>query len=159
VKKPDATSDAPRRKTTLQDFGTGLLGSGLTGLGNLEGMLSDSNEERFCSECSHLLGRRTNSDLADTWKCLASENVLSTSRDLVTGRVIYHLRFETCYDSRTAAEDLTGCGSDGRWFVKYDHPGYQQTDYPARGKPKVVGGMKMTADALLAELEQLPKAK
>lgn len=121
-------------------------------------------DERICAECSHLLGRRTNSDQAESWKCLAKENVVSTSRDLVTGRLIYHLRFETCYDARSADILEDGCGSAGKWFEKYHAQihGYasEVMSYSLPPKrPKLVAGAEMTADALLAELDNLPGGK
>lgn len=109
--------------------------------------------EKFCCYCAHLVGRRTLTETADGWSCHAKDNLISTSQDLVTGATIYHLRFTTCYEARSSEE---GCGSQGMWFEEYVH--IQSVSGPYKG-PKVVGGMRMTADALLAELENIGEKK
>lgn len=110
--------------------------------------MNENEEDRYCNECKHLLGRRSNEELADTWKCLSSQNVVAIGRDLVTGRQTYNLRFETCYDARS---DDAGCGSSGQWFERYAPYTEPRPTTPFR--PKVAGGISMTAEALLAELE------
>lgn len=101
--------------------------------------------DRYCAQCTYLVGRRTYSDLAESWTCHAPENVTTTSRDLVTGNTVYHLRFTTCYDARGAAsEDTGGCGAAGKWFKEYVTPEF---------RPRVVAGKEKTAQELLKEIE------
>ena len=75
---------------------------------------------------------------------------MSLSKDLVTGTQVYHLRFATCYDARSSAEEADGCGSAGKWWAEY-------TEYYP--KPKLAGGKIHTAEALLAELDGLTEDK
>lgn len=100
--------------------------------------MSDETD-RYCVSCRNLVGRRTYLDTSEDWSCHAKENVISFSRNLVTGGTVYHLRYSTCYDARSSDD---GCGSIGKWWELYEP-----------FMPKVVGGAKMTAENLLAELE------
>lgn len=111
------------------------------------------DEERYCQSCKNLVGKRWQSELAESWSCHAKENVVAIGRDLVTGSHTYNLRFTTCYDARSAADEAQGCGSTGAWWEIYQEP---EREYP---RPKVVGGARHTAEALLEELENLEEKK
>lgn len=96
---------------------------------------------RFCQSCKNLVGRRWHEETSPDWKCHAPENVVTTSQCLVTGKTLYHLRFDDCFAARS---DESGCASIGKWHQEY-------LEAPPL---KVAGGMKMTADSLLEELEK-----
>lgn len=98
-------------------------------------------DERFCRDCRHLVGRRHYTETAEEWRCHSSRNVLATGKDVVTGATTYNLRFETCYDCRS---DDAGCGSVGSWFEAY-----------RQDRPEIVAGAERTAKNLLAELDGL----
>lgn len=102
-------------------------------------------DDRYCASCTYLVGRRTYQDTAEDWRCHHPENVVTSSRDLVTGSTVYHLRFASCYDARS---DDTGCGSAGKWYQLYK-------PYV----PKVVAGQRYTADQLLDELDNIGSKK
>lgn len=102
-----------------------------------------SEDVRVCASCKHLVGRRDYFDTAEKWRCHHVQNVVRTHTDLVTGKTVYTLRWESCYSAR--AQDA-GCGQAGKWWEGYEAP-----------QLHLAGGSKMTADSLLAELEQLPK--
>lgn len=116
--------------------------------------MSDEQDDKICAECKHLLGRRAYDDTATGWKCYSPKNVASVGRDMVTGKAVYNLRSETCYDTRKNP-DL--CGPQGAWFEAYVRPaGYGPAfDEPTGdvGRPRLVAGQRVTADKLLEELD------
>lgn len=107
-------------------------------------------ENRICAECIYLVGRRTNRDDAPNWRCHAKENLISATKDLVTGSMVYKLRFATCYDTRSDSSPVGAeiCGPDGKWFKKYTFEDYRQTEYPPKLAKK-----SASADDLLKALE------
>mgnify|MGYP001586833254 CR=1 FL=1 len=103
-----------------------------------------TESEKTCNRCANLVGRRHYTENAEDWKCHAQENLISTSRDLVTGQTVYHLRFPNCYDCRSATVEQAGCGSEGKWFILYEQPVFS---------PKIIAGKERTAENLLKELD------
>ena len=102
------------------------------------------SEPRLCSECRYLVGRRSYPEMAAEWKCHAKENISSISTDLVTGLAVYHLRFKSCYDARLLEAGADGCGSAGKWWVKYVQPDFRIAK----------SSSQRTAEDLLKELDE-----
>lgn len=104
----------------------------------------------ICAECKHLLGRRTFTDQAEKWKCLAPRNVKSITVDLVTGLNQYNLNLKDCYAARRPGfvSESISCGPEGRWFEPYEPPHRDSVEaYPPRKRPAPVD-----ADELLKGL-------
>lgn len=85
----------------------------------------ENEEPRLCSECRYLVGRRSYPEMAAEWRCHHPANVISASTDLVTGSIVYLLRYTNCYAARSSAEEEKGCGSVGRWFEQYQQPNFR----------------------------------
>ena len=100
---------------------------------NRDNSVAAEHEDRICAACAHLVGRRTFYETGAEWKCHAKQNVLGSSKDLVTGKIIYELRFSTCYLARedhfvmltpSEAKQLISCGTVAQWFDLYTRPDY-----------------------------------
>lgn len=99
----------------------------------------------YCAECTHLVGRRHIHEQSAEWRCAAKQNVLAVSKDLVTGRSVYHYAQPSC---RAARESSEACGSAGQWYAKYEPFVPPPQGIAARRSPT----SKPNADDLLAEL-------
>lgn len=105
-----------------------------------------SSQPSLCVACVFMLGKREVLSAAREWTCVAPQNILEQSVDLVTGSPLRMYRHATCYAAR---ESLSACGPAGVWFQLYVRPVYTPPPVTSRGKPTP------SAEALLSELENL----
>lgn len=82
----------------------------------------DSNGQKFCADCKHLLGVRYKDD-TEKWRCLHPNNLLENREetDLVLGIKKYIRIYgqESLYFLR---ESPRHCGKEGKWFEHYEEP-------------------------------------
>jgi hypothetical protein len=92
----------------------------------------DSNGEKFCVDCKHLLGVRYKDD-TDKWRCVHPYNMKENREvtDLVLGikKYIRVYKIENIYELRELRPSnsnvgLEFCGKEGKWFEKYEEPAH-----------------------------------
>ena len=96
-------------------------------------------EAPVCKDCAHVLGRRTYTEDAQSWKCAHPSNILAKERDVVSGGLVIQYIQATCYAARSTPN---ACGPAGQWFEPYERPPQQRPS----NTPK-------SADELLGELD------
>lgn len=112
---------------------------------------------KLCRDCKHLA--KSSVGDAQSWKCMAEQNIISRDVDLVTGEMIVRRHFLTCYDARRHAlartdnHQLTveNCGPEGRWFE--ERPAQFMEVVPT-GKPGQFTSRPVAAD-LLSQLDSM----
>lgn len=103
--------------------------------------MNTETQPKLCRDCTHLA--KSSVGDAQSWKCMAPQNILSRSVDLVTGAPITIRRNLNCYFARMEHADGAefSCGQTGRWF----EPAPPKFEDP---KPKPVDHKSNAADLL-----------
>lgn len=86
-------------------------------------------EEKFCKDCSHLLGNREWIENWETWKCSKTKAV--SGINLVTGQQVWSAAF--CDNTRKGAEF---CGPEGKWYEEYVKPNFLEPEKPSTSSRK-----------------------
>jgi|SRR6267378_5238877 len=89
-----------------------------------------AKEERFCSDCTHLLGNRSYKDSWKTWRCDKTKEI--EGKNLVNGEILFSASF--CDSVRKNPEC---CGLEGSWYEEYIPSQFldvSEADKPRKGK-------------------------
>lgn len=76
-------------------------------------------EGKFCANCAHLIGVRTQDEFHVGWQCGHENNVQAKFINPVTGLEQKTYKMLNCLEVRHVE---TACGPTGSWWTEYQRP-------------------------------------